>query len=243
MDVTNIPDEIKPIAIVIFVIVSFLPLLKFLKDIYIDFEMSKFKQIINTKGYEDGLSNEMKASLMDARDRAVFKKIYGLNLSKKYRDIALQVERQPESNIDCEDIKRATHHLEFKDNNIIVNYKPWLIFKRRLVNVSGFLYFMIGILMILTPITIVLINFFGLPLNKKIEVQDLTFWVFMGCLYLGIAYDQLREREALKAVIKIIIQSEKFPSLIRINDNWSGKELLNKLGFEFKSLDEINFEQ
>ena len=94
MDITNIPDEIKPIAILILVIVSFLPLLKFLKDIYIDFEMSKFKQIINTKGYEDGLSNEMKASLMDARDRAVFKKIYGLNLSKKYRDIALQVERK-----------------------------------------------------------------------------------------------------------------------------------------------------
>ena len=243
MDVTNIPDEIKPIAIVIFVIVSFLPLLKFLKDIYIDFEMSKFKQIINTKGYEDGLSNDMKASLMDARDRAVFKKIYGLNLSKKYRDIVLQVERQPESNIDCEDIKRAIHHLEFKDNNIIVNYKPWLIFKRRLVNISGFLYFMIGMLMVLTPITIVLIKFFGLSSNKKIEVQDLTFWVFMGCLYLVVAYDQLREREALKAVIKIIIQSENFPNLISINDSWRGKELLNKLGFKFKSLDEINFEQ
>ncbi|WP_250162486.1 hypothetical protein [Psychrobacter sp. WY6] len=74
MDITNIPDEIKPIAVVILIIISFLPLLKFFKDSYIDFEMSKFKQIINTKGYEDGLSDQMKASLMDTRDRAVFKK-------------------------------------------------------------------------------------------------------------------------------------------------------------------------
>ena len=131
MDLTYIPDEIKPIAIVTLIIVSFLPLLKFLKDTYIDFEMSKFKQIVNTTSYEGGLSNEMKLSLMDARDRAVFKKIYGLNLSKKYRDIALQIERQSDVNIDCEDIQRATHHLEFKDNNIIVNYKPWLTYKQK----------------------------------------------------------------------------------------------------------------
>ncbi|GAF62860.1 hypothetical protein JCM18903_2968 [Psychrobacter sp. JCM 18903] len=243
MDITNIPDEIKPIAVVILIIISFLPLLKFFKDSYIDFEMSKFKQIINTKGYEDGLSDQMKASLMDTRDRAVFKKIYGLNLSKKYRDIALKIECQPDTNIDCEDLKRAAHHLEFKDSNIVVNYKPWLIFNRKVVNVSGFLYFLLGILMILVPITVVLINYFGLPLSKKVEVSDLIFWIFMGCLYLGIAYDQLRQREALKAVIKIIVQSEKLPNLISINNNWKGKNFLKKLGLEFKSPDEIDFEQ
>lgn len=65
----------------------------------------------------------------------------------------------------------------------------------------------------------------------------------MGCLYLGIAYDQLRQREALKAVIKIIVQSEKLPNLISINNNWKGKNFLKKLGLEFKSPDEIDFEQ
>ena len=151
MDITNIPDEIKPIAITVLFLISFLPLLKFIKDTYIDFEMSKFRQIINTKNYEDGLSNEMKISLMDARDRAVFNKIYGLNLSKQYRDIVLQIERQAEVNIDCEDIKRATHHLEFKDNYIIVNYKPWLMFNRKFANILGLVYFLVGILMILIP--------------------------------------------------------------------------------------------
>lgn len=243
MDLTYIPDEIKPIAVTVIVIISLLPLLKFFKDTYIDFEMSKFKQIINTKGYEDGLSNDMKVSLMDARDRAVFKKIYGLNLGKRYRDIALQIERQPEVDIDCEDIKRATHHLEFRDDNIIVNYKPWLVVKRKLVNILGFVYFLIGTLMVLTPVIIVLIDFFGLPLNKKVKITDLVFWIFMGFLYLGVAYDQLRQREALKSVIKIIIQSEKLPNLVSINDDWVGKELLKKLGIEFKSLEEIDFEQ
>lgn len=243
MDLTYIPDEIKPIAITVIIIISLLPLLKFFKDTYIDFEMSKFKQIINTKGYEDGLSNDMKVSLMDARDRAVFKKIYGLNLGKKYRDIALQIERQPEVDIDCEDIKRATHHLEFRDGSVIVNYKPWLIIKRKLVNILGFVYFLIGTLMVLTPVTIVLIDFFGLPLDKKVKISDLIFWIFMGFLYLGVAYDQLRQREALKAVIKIITQSEKLPNLLSINDDWAGKELLKKLGIEFKSLEEIDFEQ
>lgn len=243
MDLTYIPDEIKPIAIVTLIIVSFLPLLKFLKDTYIDFEMSKFKQIINTTSYEGGLSNEMKLSLMDARDRAVFKKIYGLNLSKKYRDIALQIERQSDVNIDCEDIQRATHHLEFKDNNIIVNYKPWLTYKLKMANTLGLIYFLLGILMVLTPITIALIDLFGLPLNKKVAVTDLFFWIFIGCFYIGIAYDQIRQREALKAVIKIIVQSDKLPHLININDNWKGKDFLKRLGFKFKSLDEINFEQ
>ena len=243
MDITNIPDEIKPIAITVLFLISFLPLLKFIKDTYIDFEMSKFRQIINTKNYEDGLSNEMKISLMDARDRAVFNKIYGLNLSKQYRDIVLQIERQAEVNIDCEDIKRATHHLEFKDNCIIVNYKPWLIFNRKFANILGLVYFLVGILMILIPTMVVLIDFFGLPLNKKIEIQDLAFWIFMGFVYLAVAYDRLKEREALKAVIKIINQSNKLPNMININDDWTGKELLKKLGVNFKSLDEINFEQ
>lgn len=243
MDLTYIPDEIKPIAVTVIIIISLLPLLKFFKDTYIDFEMSKFKQIINTKGYEDGLSNDMKVSLMDARDRAVFKKIYGLNLGKKYRDIALQIERQPEADIDCEDIKRATHHLEFRDGNVVVNYKPWLVVKRKSANVLGFVYFLIGTLMVLTPVTIFLINFFGLPLNKKVKITDLVFWIFMGVLYLAVAYDQLRQREALKAVIKIITQSEKLPNLVSINDDWTGKELLKKLGIKFKSLEEIDFEQ
>ena len=39
MDITNIPDEIKPIAVVILIIISFLPLLKFFKDSYIDFDI------------------------------------------------------------------------------------------------------------------------------------------------------------------------------------------------------------
>lgn len=243
MDITNIPDEIKPIAVVILIIISFLPLLKFFKDSYIDFEMSKFKQIINTKGYEDGLSDKMKASLMDTRDRAVFKKIYGLNLSKKYRDIALQIERQPESNIDCEDIKRAAHHLEFRNSNIIVNYRPWLLFNRKFANILGLIYFLVGILTIFISVIVVFINSFGLHSSNAIGARDLVFWVFVGCVYLVVSYDRIREREALKAVIKIIVQSEKLPNLISINDNWKGKRFLKKLGFELKSPDEIDFEQ
>ncbi|TXD96525.1 hypothetical protein ES754_10330 [Psychrobacter frigidicola] len=242
MDITNLPDGIKPIAIAIIIIVTFVPFLKFLKDTYIDFEMSKFKQIINTKDYEDGLSSEMKVSLMDARDRAVFKKLYGLNLSKKYRDIALKIERQSDVNIDCEDIKKAAHYLEFKNNSIIVNYRPWLIFKRSFANTLGFTYFLVGMLIILITVIIFVINAFDLLSINIIEVEDFIFWVFMGLVYLTVAFDQLKKQEALKTVIKIITQSEKLPNLISVDENWRGKDFFKKLGFKFKSPDEINFE-
>lgn len=243
MDITNIPDEIKPIAITVLIIISFLPFLKFLKDSYIDFEMSKFKQIINTKNYEDGLSNELKISLVDARDRAVFKKLYGLNLSKKYRDIALQIEHQSDINIDCEDIKRAAYHLDFKDNQIIINYKPWLIFKRKFANILGLIYFLVGMLIIFFAVIMFVIDTFDLLSINIIKVQDFIFLIFMGLVYLVVAFDQLKKQEALKTVIKMIIQSEKLPNLISINDNWRGRKFLENFGIEFKPLDEIDFEQ
>ncbi|WP_261863301.1 hypothetical protein [Psychrobacter sp. JCM 18900] len=102
---------------------------------------------------------------------------------------------------------------------------------------------MTGMLLILSLIIIVLLEFSGYLSNIKVGAQDIIFWVFIGFVYLAVAYDQIKEREALKAVIKILLQSEKTPNLISINDNWKGKDFLKRLGFKFKSLDEINFEQ
>lgn len=244
MNLENLFDKLSsnPLLIVAAIIISLLPLLKFLKESFIDLELSRFKRIINTKDYENSLSEDLKSNLLDARDRAVFKRIYGLNINKKYRDIILKITSQPNINIDCEDIRRSSDYIDFDSNYMVVEYKPWIHTFKTINYYLGLFYFISGslilIMVLASNLDISLIS----GITRILLVLDDSFYICVGAAYIFISYDQIKNGVHRKSVIRILAQADQLPQYIKIDENWRGKAFLNKINFRTKSFIERDFD-
>lgn len=234
MSLENILDKFSsnPLFIAVSLLLFLIPLLRFSKDIFIDFELSRFKKIINTKDYEDSLSEEVKNSLVDARDRAVFERIYGLNINKKYRNIVLKITSQPNINIDYEDIRRSFFYVGFTGNYMTIKYRPWINFLKR-VNIFGgggfiIISFLCSSILILS--------------YKTLSTFDITYYVVITLLYILLAFDRFKQVRILRSVTRILAQADQLPQYIKIDEDWWFKNALHKIGIRPKLFSEQDFE-
>lgn len=244
MNLADLIDKLplNPLLIVAATIISLLPLLRFLKESFIDLELSRFKKIINTKDYENSLSEDLKSNLLDARDRAVFKRIYGLNINKKYRDIILKITSQPNINIDCEDIRRSSDYIDFDSNYMVVEYKPWIHTFKTINYYLGLFYFISGsvilIMVLASNLDILLIS----VITKILLVLDDSFYICVGVAYIFISYDQIKNGVHRKSVIRILAQADQLPQYIKVNEDWWFKRTLHRVGIRPKSFSERDFD-
>lgn len=244
MNPENLLDKFSsnPLLIIVAIIISLLPIFKFFKEIFTDFEVSRFKKIINTKNYEDGLSEALKTSLIDERDKAVFDRIYGLNLSKKHRDTVLKIITQPSINIDCKDIRRASDYISFKDNYMIIKYRPWLNTLKKSKLALSILCYSISIIAFFIVFSAYINIPYVTPLVRKITISHIGYYGFIAPAYLFLTYLQLEKEACLASVIRILAQADQLPQYIKVDENWRGKVLLNKINFHTKTFSERNFD-
>ena len=234
MNLENLLDKFSsnPLFIAVSLLLFLIPLLKFLKESFIDLEISRFKKIINTKDYENSLSEEVKNSLVDARDRAVFERIYGLNINKKYRNIVFKIISQPNINIDCEDIRRSFFYIDFEDNYMTIEYRPWINILRR-TNIFGGSFFIIVSFSCFS----ILVFFY-----KNLNTLDITYYVVIALLYILLAFDRFKQARLLRSVIRILAQADQLPQYIKVDEDWLFKKPLHRIGVRPKSFSEQDFE-
>lgn len=235
MNIESLVSELpsNPILIIVAIIISLIPLLKFLKEIFIDFEVSRFRKIINTRDYESTLSPELRDSLIDARDRAVFERIHGFNVNKKYRDLLISIANQTSVDIDFEDIRRSFFHIRFKDNYMIIEYRPWINFFKKLNIFFAFFLGAIGLLCFYIPL------FF----YRNLSIPDIAYYIFIALLYLFLALDKLKQAKLLRSVIRILAQADQLPQYIKVDEDWWFKETLRKVGIRPQSFAERDFDR
>lgn len=244
MNLENIFDKFSsnPLLIVVAIIISLLPIFKFFKEIFIDFEISRFKKIINTKNYEEGLSEALRNSLIDERDRVVFDKIYGLNLNKKHRDTTLKIINHSNTDIDFKDIRRASDYISFKDNHMIIKYRPWLNTLKKSKLALSILCYSISILAFFIVCSLYINIPYVTPLFRKLTIFHIGYYIFIVPTYLFLTYNQLKKEACLASVIRILAQANQLTQYIKVDENWRGKALLNKVNFRTKSFNERDFD-
>lgn len=244
MNLENILDKFSsnPLLIVVAIIIYLLPIFKFFKEIFIDFEISRFKKIINTKNYEDGLSEALRNSLIDERDRVVFDKIYGLNLNKKYRDTTLKIINHSNTDIEIKDIRRASDYISFKDNHMIIKYRPWLNTLKKSKLALSILCYSISIIAFFIVCSLYINIPYATPLLRKLAIFHIGYYIFIVPAYLFLTYNQLKKEACLASVIRILAQAHRLPQYIKVDEDWWFKETLRKVGIRPKSFAERDFD-
>lgn len=243
MNLADLIDKLpsNPIFVIAAIIIPLIPLLRFLKEIFIDFELSNFKKVINTKNYEDGLSEALRTSLIDERDRVVFDKIYGLNLNKKHRVTALEIINHSNTDINFKDIRRASSYISFKDNHMIIKYRPWLNTLKKSKLALSILCYSISIIAFFIVCSLYINIPYVTPLVEKTTILHIGYYVFIVPAYLFLTYNQLKKEACLASIIRILAQADQLPQYIKVDENWRGKALLNKVNFRTKSFSERDF--
>lgn len=243
MNLADLIDKLpsSPIFVIAAIIIPLIPLLRFLKEIFIDFELSRFKKVINTKSYEDGLSTLLKEALVDERDRVAFKKIYNIDADKKYREIILKICEDDNAALDIHDFRLSHPFLYFEDNYIYIKFNIFLYIRKTAIRITSLIIFTLGFLSSIISIKYIQTENPLYFLGYLLSLDDLSAICVSGIFYMFISFSYFKVSRSIEPTIRILKYSDHWSEYIKIKEDWIGKYVLRKIGINPRLYIEANY--